>query len=216
MHLAVCSQLEKILPLDKENVSRFRIGQLLPDAVLSADKIGVNSHFIREFDGGRRKVYDFYEFEERFKDKLLSDGLYLGYYFHLIEDNIFRILIYYDLGLLCRRGDPKLLEELYRDYHILNGRLAKEYKLENSLEIPKNFESEQINEIYPFEILDYLNQMSGDFEESCDGQPKYFTSRVTEQFISRCVKVCNAEYNRLKSGGHYLDRYELSIENRHI
>lgn len=131
MHLAVAYELERKLSISDRN--RFEIGQILPDAVLSVDKKAVNSHFIELFDGGKRKHFDFYGFFGRFKDEVMSDELYLGYYFHLIEDNLFRYYLYYIKGLLSRRGDTELTARLYMDYHILNRKLVENTALRTSL-----------------------------------------------------------------------------------
>lgn len=214
MHLAVSQRLEKVLPI--KNVNDFRVGQILPDAVLSADKTEVNSHFIKVFDGGKRKVFDFLAFYDRYEREIISDELYLGYYFHLIEDNLFRLLLYYDLDLLARRGDPKLLEELYRDYHILNGIIAEKYLIDSDLQIPQGFSDMTLNEIYSFEIGEFIQDMKADLDERISGKPKYFTAEVLDKFISECVKVCSEEYSSLKQGGHSIDLYGMSIENKHI
>lgn len=210
MHFAVASQLEKVLPIKDRN--RFYLGHILPDAVLSADKKKVNSHFIEIFDDGRKKHFDFYGFYDRYKNEILSDDLYLGYYFHLIEDNMFRVLIYYELGLLSRRGEPALLDELYRDYHILNGIVTEKYALENTLYVPSDFSEERINEIYPFEIEEFISDMNTDFGEKCGGHPKLITARRLDKYISGCVNICSAEYDPLKCGRHYLGRYDFSFD----
>lgn len=44
MHIAIAAQLENILPIKDKN--RFFIGHILPDAVLSANKRDVNTHFL--------------------------------------------------------------------------------------------------------------------------------------------------------------------------
>lgn len=89
IHLAIAKQLGSILPITDKN--RFSVGSILPDAVLNADKRNVGSHFVEVFDEGRKKHYNFNAFYERYKDKIPSGELYLGYYFHLIEDGIFKI-----------------------------------------------------------------------------------------------------------------------------
>lgn len=206
MHLAIAKQLEDQIPIRDEN--RFFIGHILPDAVIGADKKDVGSHFIENFDKNTKKHFDFYAFYERYNAILLSDELYLGYYFHLIEDNLFRKFLYYELDLLSRRSDSMLLDELYRDYHILNGILVKEYALENTLCVPNGFRNEKINEIYPFELREFIDIVSSDFEENISEIPKRITKKRADGFINNCVFACKAEYTALKSGKHHLNRYE--------
>lgn len=210
IHLAIAKCLGEVLQIKYKN--RFYIGHILPDAVISADKRKVNSHFIEVFDNGRKKHFDFYAFYERYKDKIPSNELYLGYYFHLIEDNVFRKLLYYDLGLLSRRGEPKLLEDLYSDYHILNGILTEKYALENTLYVPKDFSNEKINDVYSFELCDFIGDINKDLKERRKEKPKYLTSKRIEKYILDCVDICMAEYAALKNVKHHLDRYDFSFD----
>lgn len=221
MHLSIASQLEKVLPIKDKN--RFRIGSILPDAVISADKKEINSHFIEIFDGsaifggGERKHFDFYGFFDVFGDMIMSDELYLGYYFHLIEDNIFRHYLYYIKGVLSRRGDPELQRQLYRDYHILNEKLPEKYGFKNNLYVPQNFGEEKINDIYPFELERFLDDMQGDFTESLGENPKLITLRSLDKyFINSSVTLCSAEYYAVLQGRHHLARYDFSFENKHL
>lgn len=208
MHLAVCRELERVLPI--KNANDFRVGQILPDAVLSADKKAVNSHFAKILHNGKRKVFDFAAFYDRYKREIPSEEIYLGYYFHLIEDNLFRKLIYYDLDLLSRRGEPEFLAELYRDYHILNGIIAEKYLIGIDLQIPQGFSDMTLNEIYPFELKDFLADMQNDIAERIPDEPKFFTSEVLKRFIAECVRVCTEEYRGLKCGGPAAGLYEMS------
>lgn len=209
IHLAIAKQLGEALQIEDKN--RFYIGHILPDAVLSADKRKVNSHFIDVFDGGRKKHFDFYAFHERYKENIPSDELYLGYYFHLIEDGIFRRFLYYDLELLSRRGEPEFLQELYSDYHILNGILAEKYSLENTLFVPKGFSKEKINDIYSFELEDFIFDMNKDFSDRFNETPAHLTAERIDRYISDCVNICSAEYTALKNGTHHLGRYDFSF-----
>lgn len=210
IHLAIAKQLESDLPIADKNC--FSVGSVLPDAVLNADKRNVGSHFVEVFDSGSKKHYNFNAFYERYKDNIPSDELFLGYYFHLIEDGIFRKFLYYDLGLLSRRGDPEFLQELYSDYHILNGILAEKYALENTLYVPEDFSQERINDIYPFELKEFIFDMNNDLNERINGKLTHLTAKHIDCYISDCVNICKAEYIALKNGGHHLGRYDFSFE----
>lgn len=212
MHIAIAAQLENILPIKDKN--RFFIGHILPDAVLSANKRDVNTHFSEIFDNGKRKHFDYCEFFDRYKNDILSDELYLGYYFHLIEDCIFRVVLYYDIGLVSRRGDPDFLGELYRDYRILNGWAVERYGLEYDLYEPENYKSEKINEIFPFEAEDFIKDMCSDFNEKINQEPECFKIKNAENFIEKCVEVCASEYEAIMRGSHSIGAYDYSWETR--
>ncbi len=212
MHLCISKELEKII--SPKNVNNFRIGHILPDSVISADKKQVNTHFIKNFEekGKYYKTFDYYGFYDRFKALLIDDEVFLGYYFHLIEDNIFRTVLYRDLGMLNKRGDRDFLNALYSDYRILNYILVNKYQLKDELEIPNYFTQCKINDIYNFELREFLEDMKNDFSYQGNGKPKIFTEDVTEDYIERCVKICKAEYDGIKQGKHFLSENELAFE----
>ena len=213
MHLAACYGLEKQLGI--KNKQRFRIGQILPDAVLHADKQKVNTHFITHYaeNGKKYKWFDQDAFYDKFKNEITGDELFLGYYFHLIQDNIFRQVIYNKLGLIKRRGDPGLFGELYRDYNILNKRIIKKYRLDSDLQIPQDFSDIKINELYRFDLEEYIELIKTDFTADYDGEPKHFTESVLEGFVNDSVRLCAAEYGAILKNEHALRRQDLSIED---
>ena len=211
MHLCISRELEGIIQSNDAN--KFRIGHILPDAVIRADKKQVNTHFIRNFEenGKYYKIFDYYGFYDRFQDVILQDEIFLGYYFHLIEDNIFRNVLYSDLDMMNRRGDSEFLKELYLDYRILNCMLIKKYHLKNDLDLPNLFTECKINDVYNFELIDFLEDLKQDFHNT-EGNPKIFTEQITEHYIKRCVNICKAEYESIQHGKHFLSEKELAFE----
>lgn len=200
LHLAVSCELEKLADINDSN--RFRLGHILPDAMVTESKFDYNTHFARLTPDKTKKVMDFGEFFVKFQKEILSDGLYLGYYFHLIEDVIFRNMLYYDLGLLKYRNNKEFLKSLYRDYAIVGIRLTEKYNIKSSLEIPENFKKERIFEIAPFEAEAFLEELEKDFSRYYTGEPEFFGYAQGDSFISKCTRVCFSEYNALKNGGH--------------
>lgn len=212
IHIAIANELEKILPVKDKN--RFLIGHLLPDAVLSANKREVNTHFVDIYDNGSKKHFDSYSFFDRYAKEILSDALYLGYYFHLIQDGIFRSVLYYDINLISLRSVPGFIDELYNDYRILNGRAIKKYGLEYNFFEPENFKQEKINEIFPFEVTDFIKDIYNDFNTETDEEPKYFKVEQAIKFINECIKVCVSEYRAIICGNHAVGAYDYSWETR--
>ncbi len=213
IHLAIAAELaDRIGVKDKE---RFYFGHVLPDMILGEYEVRLplkkQSHFYTLLPSSR-KTYNFYQFYDEYKDRL-TDDLYLGYYVHLIEDNIFRKYLYYRVGLLMRRGQRELLDELYRDYHLLNPLLRERYdiKLPGRLE---NLEDEDICKRFPFTVDEYLEEMKNDLEERPEGELVHFTEELIDEFINECVDVITKEMSSLREKGeHYLSLDDYSIEN---
>ncbi|MBO6141668.1 MAG: hypothetical protein J6O40_07745 [Ruminococcus sp.] len=212
IHLAVAYELAARLDIkDKE---RFFFGHVLPDMIMGEYEYRLpakkKTHFYTLLENGR-KTYDFYRFYEDYRDKL-SDMLYLGYYVHLIEDNIFRQYLYYRVGLLKRRGERELLDELYRDYHLLNPLLCERFRITLPT-VPKGIEKEDIVRRFDFQINEWLDDMKGDLDERPEGELMHFTRELIDEFINECSDVIEKEINSLKENRHYLSINDYSIEN---
>lgn len=200
LHLSVGCELEKAIEI--KDINRFRIGTILPDAMVTKSKMDYNTHFAKFTDAKEKKVMDFEEFFKGYESEITTDELYLGYYFHLIEDDIFRNMLYYDLDLIRYRGDEGFLEQLYKDYGVVGAELIEKYGLEDNLFPPENFENEKILRIAPFEITEFLNEMKNDFSVRKKDEPVYFTRKHSEVYIKRCSEVLIKEYDAIKNGRH--------------
>lgn len=211
LHLAVCGLLER--ELDIRQPERFRLGHILPDCVPGEIKRRVNSHFIRTEKG--LKIFDAVGFYERFPEEVRRDELCLGYYLHLWQDNVFRRVLYYDLGLIEHRGEPGLFRELYKDYDALNLPIARDYGVRGDLTVPEDMETLSINSIYPFEVHRTIREIQEQLGGEERGEPVTFTRQAAETFITRSVEICVNEWRAVKQGGHGLDRWALAIEDRY-
>lgn len=210
MHLAIGKLLEE--QIDLKDVERFRIGQILPDAIEHNTNVPYNSHFRRSFNNNTKCGMDFNAYYLEYEKEILEDSLYLGYYFHLIEDVIFRQFIYYHLGTISKRGTPELLNVLYNDYHILNEYLIQKHHL-LPLKSPTNFENERINQICPFDLDSFLTEMQGDFSDHFSEEPKLFTKSYVDSYIEQCRAYCSREYFSLQKHTHAFYPIELLWDN---
>lgn len=212
IHLAVASELAARLGInDKE---RFFFGHVLPDMIMGEYEIRLplkkQTHFYTLLKSGR-KTYDFYRFYDEYKSRL-DDMLYLGYYVHLIEDDIFRQYLYYRVGLLKRRGEKALLDELYADYHKLNHILVKRYNIKMPT-VPEGIENEPIYGRFDFTVNEWLDDMKSDLTENPEGELLHFTKELIDEFITECTQVIEKELAALKGGRHYISIDDYSIEN---
>ena len=206
LHLAVAEKIIERIPI--QEYGRFRLGSLLPDAY----RTGVSktdSHFKIHICGGSKKTYDLQRFQDTFGDRLKTDALYLGYYLHLIQDLIFRRLVYEK-----HRWNPRIpgnVERLHEDYKQLNPYVITHYGLKNCLELPEDFFDEKINTVYPFDIHTLRSDLNHDFEWETDQQEYtafFFTPEMSVEFISKAVEVCIAEINALRVGKHGVRSYD--------
>lgn len=208
MHLAIAKKMKECNTIN--NFARYEIGQILPDAITHDLISHGDSHFKVNVCDGKRKMIDFAEFRSKFEHEIISDDLYLGYYFHLIQDGIHRKFLYYDyeFQVTCRED----VEMLHNDYRLLNAYLISKYHLNNHLSVPDGFEKEKINCIYPFSIDLYLEDIKKDFMQYQNGNLKFFTESMVEEYITLCIEICNKEYIKIKKGQSNINPMDYSWE----
>ena len=217
IHLAICCILERALPI--KDVNAFRIGHILPDALKTAENCDFNSHYTKSLNEGKQKCIDFAEFYDRKRESVMTDEMYLGYYFHLIQDNLFRSFLYSDLGLLSKRGSEEFLNDLYNDYHILNGQLVKKYFLAPNFSVPDNFPPNwngwgdgTVNCLFDRSDLERaLEAVEIQFKENISGTPVYLNEKKVDEFIINASIPCVEEYRALKEGKHRYTKYDLAF-----
>lgn len=197
MHLAIAAQLFGKIKIADRN--RFYIGSILPDAAVISTEKPSNSHFRRKIQNQTKSTMDTEAFFIKFAEYLPYDGLYLGYYFHLIEDVIFRRVLYYDLNLIWLRGE-QLAQELHTDYWNLNSYLVKKYDLSDDLYIPEKLQKECLLSIADFNLDGFLKNCSPQFHTESVAKTKHFSNRDADSYIARCTELCLTEYKALKRG----------------
>ena len=213
MHYALGKVLaDRLCTEDKEG---FILGSILPDALAPDKKRDSNSHYITVFDDGGYKWFDSLQFYSEYENEIKSDAIYLGYYFHLISDNIFRKIFYIDLGLIKRRGEKSLFQEFYRDYNILNRQIAGFYRLEKELRVPERLRDTALFKRYGFEPEALINDIYGDIDSHYEGEPMHFDMDIVRRFVDESSELCLKELEAMKNGEHVYDKYEMAIENHY-
>ena len=196
---------EMLIDCGVKDVDRFRIGNLLPDAIESTAFRDLTHYTKSELiDGKTRKYSDFEAFRREFAPLVESDGLYLGYYLHLVEDACCRVQ-WDELGILGRIRDFDDVRRLHRDYHILNGYIVRRWGIEDSLVMPEGFENEPVTRIYPFLLTDFLTEMRGDFDDPARGETVFVTERTIDSFVEDYLDICRDALRRILTGAEPLD-----------
>lgn len=213
MHYALGKVLaDRLCTEDRES---FILGCILPDALPPDKKRDINSHYITVFDDGGYKWFDSLQFYSEFEDEIKSDPIYLGYYFHLISDNVFRQIFYIDLGLIKRRGEKSLFQEFYRDYNILNRRIADFYHLGKDLAVPERLKDTALFKRFGFEPGTLINDIYGDIDSHYEGEPMHFDMDIVRRFVDESTELCMKELEAMKNGEHVYDKYMMAIENHY-
>lgn len=201
---------EELIGLGVRDVDRFRVGNLLPDAI--EDLIFRNlTHYQTDtqIGGETKRLSDFESFRREFAPLVETDGLYLGYYMHLIEDACYR-RFWNRVRFAPRDMTRENVAVLHNDYHLLNRYIVSRYGIRNELVMPRDFEAEPVNRIYPFLLRDFLDEMRGDFSENPQGTTHYLTEALLEQFLVEAMPLCREALRRILSGGEPMDPRSLT------
>ena len=213
MHYALGKVLaERLCPEDREG---FMLGCILPDALPPDKKHDCNCHYITVFDDGSYKWFDSLAFYDEYEDEIKHDAIYLGYYFHLISDNVFRQIFYIELGLIKRRGEKSLFKEFYRDYNILNRSIADCYQLGKDLTVPQRLRDTALYKRYGFEPEALINDIYGDIDSHFEGETMHFDMDIVRRFVDRSAELCLKELAAIKEGRHVYNKYDMAIENHY-
>lgn len=207
MHMAVTRIL-----LDRETFKDpqgLLAGALLPDAPRPSENSRA-SHF--KCDRGGRRTYDLAEFRCQYGNRLAEEGLYLGYYLHLIQDLDYRRLIYGKYNLRSRiRGQ---LERLYQDYSILNGYIIEKYQLVCPPAFPTGIEEAAVCRQFGLDPQGLLASLQKDFESKSEGDTAFFSREMAEEYIQTVLTLCEKELESVKRGRPLLDPWALAWNTR--
>lgn len=203
MHLAAATLLMRERAF--RDPAGLLAGALLPDA----NPPGVNSrlsHFIAARDG--KRTYDVGAFRALYGGRLGEEGLYLGYYLHLLQDIAYRRFLYCGHDLHFRTQEQR--EALYRDYKILNGYFIKKYGLIFPGGFPAGTEGAAVCVRFGLEPGRLLEDLRRDFAESPQGEPAIITRELAEEYVQSARALCRDELDALAQGRPLLDCWKLA------
>ena len=187
---------------------RFLLGSILPDAY-SAQEERKLAHFTDRSTPGIM-YFDFDAFRRRFGDRMAADDLYLGYYMHLVEDNFYRVFFRERVGVNIDAQKPEQIKRLHLDYTLLNAYITERYGIRNEVERPPDFESEPLNEIAHFDLDRFLREFAGDFTRQAEGDTRYLTEPMLDEFLARCLPQVLRELRTVQAGGRGLAARDMA------
>lgn len=201
IHLAIAKGLTQTHPdLDTE---RFYLGSVLPDAC--RDKSAHYSIFVAD---GSKKTHDLTFFRRQYGRLLDRDPLYLGFYLHLIQDILFRNVMYGELRFDSRPAGN--VERLHLDYKLTNRYVIQRYGLEPISAVPAELWAEPLLQAHPFLLGAFLEELRQDFLDCPAGTTVFFTETIADQVIARCLEACRRELEAVRRGEGYFDEVRFA------
>lgn len=203
MHLAVINELARRFQF--KDLNRLRFGAILPDAGTKDV-----SHLKISICGCNKTTYDLEGFRSRFGHLMRTDGLYLGYYLHLIQDTVYRHFVYDRY-----HWDPTIpgnVEKLHNDYVITNHFIAGKYGLQDDLIVPSRMDTEPICDLCHYDIQELMLSVKSAYQELQDEDVFFFSTEMADEYIDEAVKACLSELEALTAGGKLTDSYDNAWE----
>ncbi len=194
IHLAVADRL--LCKVHIDDPARFRLGSILPDAKIDS-ALRAAPHFQTVLPSGLT-TYELGRFLALYGERMASDSLYLGYYLHLIQDMVYRRFMYSIPNWDARI--PENIVQLHSDYRKINRYIIESHNLKNGVTAPKDFESEDINLRFDFDICRFLSELEADFEIIQEGKYHHFTPEMAEEYLAQAVDACLHELKALREG----------------
>jgi hypothetical protein len=167
MHLAISERVAEHFGLD---LMRFNLGNLLPDLHENTKEAKAISHFrikrepYEDSKDPRYQYYDYEQFLRKYKNKI-HDDLYLGYYCHLIADELWIQNVY--IKYMRDENRKKRVNQennYYHDYSRLNQIIKDKFNLKINLV----FEESEISEIDSKRVSGLVDALEYDFNTRYD------------------------------------------------
>jgi hypothetical protein len=194
MHYCIFNELNKKL---KVNKNRFLMGMLSTDICHLAKEPKNKSHFM-SVDENRIRHVSYYDFYKKYKDQF-DDSYYLGYFCHLISDDIWHNLRpTMEVNMLPPEERSIVKVKYLHDLRQLNSIIVNHFKLENNIPIIDNLEvlevmnSVKIDEIDINLLPNILTQTSQYFgvNSQTSNQPlELFSVDEINEYINNAVAV---------------------------
>ena len=149
IHLSIADAILREFTISDEG--RFRLGSILPDAKNDSHLRAAPHYQVYLTDD--KLTYDVELFRSQFGERMKRDSLYLGYY--LIQDMVYRQYMY-----ALPHWDARIWEnvlQLHSDYRKINRYLIDSRGIENGIIAPADFEREDINRLFEFDLNVVIN-----------------------------------------------------------
>lgn len=186
MHLIIANRIaEQCSITDKIS---FLLGGVAPDAVSPKEA----SHFFAGYHDDYSRRIDYHQFIDKYSSRKHSDFI-LGYYTHLIADDIWLKGFYLPWLKNRLEKDKKVAERYHADFRLLNGKLLEYYNYKSDFRsiFPEKIEIEEVEEVKEDDILKFLPHLFQDMayeQSSLDKILRVFTLEQILGYIETSVE----------------------------
>ena len=191
IHLAIVQEMRKNVSF--RDINRLFLGVILPDGAVAG-----NSHLKKKICENTRYTYDLEFFRDRYGKYMKKDDLYLGYYLHLIQDMLYRRVMYGEHG--WNSSVPGNVEKLHRDYEILNEYVSKKYSLSQEMIQELDLTKEPLAQLAEFDVKGLIKEVRREFTQRKKEKLFILTRQMADEYIVRATEFCVEELKALSKG----------------
>ena len=202
IHLAVINEIIKKRKFD--DPERLRTGMLIPDAY-EGDNRSV-THFWKYCCGYAKKTYDLTSFRAKYKGLFRKDGLYLGFYLHLILDIVHRRFFAERFGDFDF-SSPDQVAVLHADYTSLNPYIVKKYGIVSVPDVRKTDANEKLFSLCRFDLEKFGRELENDLVSKKRRKCRIFKEEDADELIKRGVEACMRELSAVRRYRPLFDEY---------
>jgi|GEM_PF-2402802 len=211
IHYTVAEHMIDLLRIEDRNA--FLVGSVIPDAwYLSNHKDKKQSHFMTVDEIKNIRGCDCTYFIKKYLSSAVNE-FYLGYFIHLLMDNIFLTDIQaetvYSLPKDQRNG---LTEILYEDNYIYNTKLINQYGYQLDLMPVPEIKLDEIDLSVSHQQL-FLNEFYHDFEPVHYGEMKMLECSHLDQYIEKCIRICTENVKLIQHHQKCINLEQYMISN---
>lgn len=175
MHLIIADQVTKNYPIN--NKQAFLLGGIAPDAVSPKEL----SHF---FAGDLEKYTRRIAYENFPKKYDLNSDYLLGYYSHLIADDLWHQGFYMPWLKNRMEVDKSIFEKYHRDFFLLNGKLANYYDFPHDiLDGCESIAIPNLEEVKASNVTEFIPYVKGDLDYNQSSLEEELQVFTLEQMI---------------------------------
>lgn len=186
MHTIIALKVAEALQI--ENKTEFLLGGIAADA--TSDKEA--SHFYTGLHEDYTRSIDYELFWEKYKARVDHDYI-LGYYAHLIADDIWLTGFYLPWLKNRMEANPELQTLYHQDFRLLNGKLAHYYGVKEVLtnafeQQVELFDIDEVKASNTWNLAQYVIEDFNDIEQSLDQPLHVFTFAQIVGYIETSIQ----------------------------
>ncbi len=192
MHAIIGHRIAEILEI--EDRKSFMVGSIAADAVFSVDEKNASHFFVGDAEDYTRRV-DFEGFLQKYSYEFDRKNPYLlGYYAHLVADDIWLKGFYLSWLRNRMNADKDLYKIYHNDFRLLNGKLIEHYRMANELKqaFSQFPEVIDIEEVKAKEVEELIPHVLGDMEYEqfgLDEELKVFTLDQIVGYLETSIEL---------------------------